>query len=99
MNVSEDFHESLSKLYPKQSISGNELGLASGLLFQLAKACTKHQASQVKHSATNLTPSHSSPISDAGRGKIRYVGGMCIAKAWYHFKNIVMNKMYIPQME
>ena len=36
------------------------------------------------------------PISEAGKGKVLYVGGMCVAKQSHHHKTIIFSNLNNP---
>ena len=68
--------------------------VASKLTFQLLQDLIHAQAEQ-----TEIEPPkerQAGPLSDARKAKIRYVGGMCIAKTMKHLNNIIHTHLGNP---
>ena len=47
----------------------------------------------------HIFPPKDMVLSAAGRGKIRYIGGYCVAKCRYHLCSALRNSLYIPEKE
>lgn len=53
---------------------------------------------KTSHITENTVPSASAiPVSDAGKGQLRYIGGRCIAKSKYHNMKTAKNNLYKPK--
>lgn len=90
-----DFLQELS-LY----VSDTSMHLMTFLAFQILQQKIQKMSSEVilseQYTSTEKQTGTSPELSTAGRGKIRYVAAMCVAKAKYHYQNIVDSNLFNP---
>ena len=82
----------------KISLSENQIYVASKLVLNLLKGVVHHHAEEVRAGVKPTNPKRikKGTISDSGKAKIRYVGGMCIARTKKHYTNIIKNNLGNP---
>ncbi|MEW8544677.1 MAG: hypothetical protein AB2693_14215, partial [Candidatus Thiodiazotropha sp.] len=97
--VSSEFKSTVPLLYEYQTcLSDEHMHVAAQLAFELIKAEIHYRAQHVE--LQESTPSANiGKMSDAGKSKIRYVGGMCIAKARQHLINAIHTNLGNPTAE
>lgn len=95
----------LSDEYTSQSESFTNIPFAhqilTSVMFVIQANILKKKAAKVEPKYPNdaIFPSDGSAVSDAGRGKVRYIGGYCIAKCRYRLCSNLRNSLFLPGME
>ena len=92
---SADYKRSLLELFGLTTgqVMDIHVNVASTIAFGIVQEIIKMLSEDVKISseiAVVSTPEMSAP----GRGKVRYVGGMCVAKMRYHYMNTVTRNLF-----
>ena len=73
------------------TVSAEHLQFGSNIVRELVKLCTHNIAKEVNLVQTESNPMY--PISEAGKGKVLYIGGMCVAKQSNHHKTIIFSNL------
>ena len=97
--LSDDYVSSIPLLYEYYTVlSENHKYVASKLVLNFLKALIHKYAEEVRSSVdpTNPNPIKRGNISESGEAKIRYVGGMCIARTKKHYINIIKYNLGNP---
>ena len=92
-SISQEFSESLNKLYGRTP-TDCETHVASSFLFEIQNQLLKKEKEQISGIEQPCTSSRAQEMSPGGRGKVRYVGAMCVAKTRYHLMNLVTNNLH-----
>ena len=75
--------------------------ILTSVMFEIQDTILNKKASSVKIQYTDneIFPPQAAELSDAGKGKIRYVGGYCLAKVRYRLGCLMHNHLYISEKE
>jgi len=87
----ENYKAELKKLLLVNTVSAEHLQFGSNIVMELVKLCTHNIAKEV-----NLVQTESNqiyPISEAEKGKVLYIGGMCVAKQSHHHKTFIFSNL------
>lgn len=93
--------ETYLKLTAKYSVIPCGHRLMTAVMFVIQKKIMKRKSDTVNLQPVNqnIFPSIETPDSDAGRGKVRYVGGYCVAKCRHRLCSTMRNNLFKPGME
>lgn len=95
--TSEDFIQTLPFLYQYEtSLSTIQKYVGSSLVKAFLKDLVHQQAEAVTVSSDEEPPTRKPPLSEPGKAKVRYVGGMCVAKTRHTFSKTVYSNLGNP---
>ena len=89
---SPEYQCTLRDLFGQQNVSDIQTNVATSMAFEISQENIKLISKKVSTKIVDIIPFPQ--MSAAGRGKVRYVGGMCVAKMRYHYMNIVTRNMF-----
>jgi len=92
--TSEKYKTDVKVLFSVQNISPEHLQFSSNIVMEIVKLCIHNIAKDVRFNKEQ--PETTLPMSESGKGKIRYVAGMCVTKISNHYVNTVISNQNNP---
>jgi hypothetical protein len=92
------YFDSLKTLFHQNELNAEQIHFAASVLMEIYNQLLQKERSCIPEAGQpEASTSQTKLMSAGGRGKVRYVGAMCIAKDRYHLKNFILNNLYKPK--